>query len=187
MSVLSAPSSPPRRAPRAVVDAAAGLVFARRCMTKASHYRLERTRVVDHAGTTWEEAYLTVSRDRLVGVVRDTVRSGHFIEDDVAFAWEATITRGYNAVAEHDHPSLTVFDGGVETRFDLVPDMTITRGAERLCLQMVRVAKRRRPKVRVGGEGGAASKTYASLAKLGDDEALLKPLREAQGLSLIHI
>lgn len=72
-----------------------------------------------------------------------------------------------------------MFDGGVETHLELVPDMTITRGSQRLRLQMIRSAKRRRPKVRVVGEDGAAPKTYASLAKLGDDEALLKPLREA--------
>jgi hypothetical protein len=92
-------------------------------MTEASHYRLERTTIIDHAGTTSESVYITVSRDRLIEAMRGALRSGNFVEESVDFAWDETITGGRNAVAQLFHPSLSVFDGGVETQLELVPDM----------------------------------------------------------------
>lgn len=145
-------------------------------MSTGSHYRLERTRVIDQAGTPSEEVFVTTSRDRLIAVAREALKTGHFSDDNLVFAIEETVTGGHNALALLYPLELTVHDGS-RWQLQLVPDLTVTRGAARLHLQMLRSAEQRIPQVRVSD----GSKTFASLSALGDDATLLAPLREARG------
>jgi hypothetical protein len=51
-------------------------------MTTGSHYRLERTRVIDHAGTPVDEVFVTTSPARAVAALREALEQG--LEDTAA-------------------------------------------------------------------------------------------------------
>ena len=67
-----------------------------------AYYTLERTTVVDAAGTRLDETMFTTSRERLEHAIRAAIeRSSGYVEDNLRVAWWVTLERGENALAEH--------------------------------------------------------------------------------------
>lgn len=144
-----------------------------------AYYTLERTTVVDAAGTRFDETMFTTSRERLEQAIRAAVERGSgYVEDNLRVAWWATLERRENALAEHSPPWLEVTDRR-SLRRALVADARVTRGGQALALRVDHAALapgRRKAALpfQVGDE------RFASLEAIGA-AAALDPLRRAAG------
>ena len=144
-----------------------------------AYYTLERTTVVDAAGTRLDETMFTTSRERLEHAIRAAIeRSSGHVEDNLRVAWWVTLERGENALAEHSVPWLEVADRR-SLRRALVADARVTRGSEALALHVDQAAL-------ASGRRKAAlpfhlgDERFASLEAVGA-AAALDPLRRAVG------
>ena len=163
----------------------------------SNHYQLERTSIVDHAGTHLNEVLLTTSMQVLQRHIAQTIeKPGGFAEDVLAFAWEAAIVDADDdALRYWFGPALRVLrEREVLWSRALIPDMRLVRG--RLTLEVAvdqellrkefgrRRKKTRKPEVfraRLTSADGACEETFNSLAALGSPSNVLNPLREEAG------
>lgn len=144
-----------------------------------AYYTLERTTVVDAAGTRLDETMFTTSRERLEHAVRAVIdRGSGYVEDSLRVAWGVTLERGENALAEHSPPWLEICDRR-SLRRPLFADAVVTRGSQSLALGVdhAALASRRRKAASPFHVGDAR---FASLEALGSAE-VLDPLRRVAG------
>lgn len=148
-----------------------------------AYYQLERTTIVDHAGTPLTETMFTSSCERLEAEIRRLFGLRNGFDDDVLpLAWMTTVERGENALASFHPPTLTVH-GGAPWRRLLLPDTSVVRGDVRVEVvvdqQKLREALAR-PRAKNLAVLRVGEATFRSLEALGD-APFLEALRRAEG------
>lgn len=159
-------------------------------MATMSHYQIDRSTTIDHSGTTVRQVFITSSRQQLAAAIEETIRrpEGAFTDDLLDAAIEDTIDGGWNALAGFFPAFLVILEGDQASFWrDLLPDLTIRRGAARLTVEVQQdellEANRRNESreylhARLVCPGVDRAARFTSLDALGAAVELLGPLRD---------